>query len=241
MPSRRAVSVLVTNRLRFWPGASFAARSPRRRRARRSAARDPCSGAQPVPREVLDQRARVPGVHRDATGPERSQGVDAEPADRPDGDPIARRPQHLRVHVRERLVLGEVLEADDDPRSRAPPPVAAERIRVDELAADRLRQAPVPDLLVERPQRTRGQYGRGSVQPAADVPRSPWPERAQQLGADHRDDRIRADHPAVVAQRQHIRARDLRIRRERHGDLRLTVVERRDAGVRDRQRYERRA
>ena len=73
------------------------------------------------------------------------------PPDAAHGHAEARAAQRRGVHVRERLVLGEVLEADDDPRAGAPArPVAAEPVGVDELAADRLGQAAVDDLLVER-------------------------------------------------------------------------------------------
>ena len=180
--------------------------------------------------EVAEQRARVAGPHPDASAPHRGDRLGAKPPDAAHGHAEARAAQRRGVHVRERLVLGEVLKADDDPRAGAPArPVAAEPVGVDEVAADRLGQAAVDDLLVERAQlQRREQPGRGVQRP---------PQRRavalQQRRAHGRDDVVRRDHALVVAQHQEVGAREQRVGGERHRDLRLPVVERLDPGVGD--------
>ena len=111
---------------------------------------------------------------------------------------------------------------------------AAEPVGVGELAADGLGHAPVDDLLVEAAQRQRAQQPRRRVEPAPQRP----PVAAQQAPADDGDDVVLADHAPVVAQREDVRARQLRVGGEHDGDLGDAVVEGLDAGVGDRPRRE---
>ena len=167
---------------------------------------------------------------------QRADGRLAQAADGADRDAVAAGAQRLGVEVRERLVLGEVLIADDDPRPGLALRGPAEPVGVDELAADRLGQPAVDHLLVEPAQRERGQQPRRGVQAAAQV----GAVALQQVGAGHRHHPVRPDHALVVAQHLDVGARERGIGGERDGDLGDPVVERLDPGVRDRQPHQRR-
>jgi hypothetical protein len=157
-----------------------------------------------------------------------------EPADRPDAHAVAGAAQRLGVDVRERLVLVEGLEADADPRPFPACARAAEPVGVGELATHGLGDAAVDDLLVEAAQLQRGEQPRRGVEPAPQPP----PVAAQEAPADDGDDVVLADHVPVVAQREDVRARQLRVGGEDDGDLGDAVVEGLDAGVGDRSRPE---
>ena len=222
-PSRAAVSVFVTNTLRFW------ARDEPHRLGVDARERAPQARGEARPRrsdEVAQQRAVVGGIEVDAVAAQLPDRLRAQAADVAHGDAVAAGAQRLGVEVGERLVLGEVHVADVDPRAGAAALAAAEAVRVDELAADGLRQPAVVDRLVERAQPERRQHRRGGVQPAPDVARARAAVGAQQPAADDRDHAVGVDHVAVVAQRDDVRARDLRIGGERDRDLGEAVVER---------------
>ena len=114
-------------REREWLGADARERAPQRAAA-----------------EIFEQRAGVAGIEPDPPAAQRADGLAAQAAAAAHRDAVAAGPQGLGVDVRERLVLGEVLVADDDPRSftcasrsrpgrwrrrtrRRPPPAAGRR------------------------------------------------------------------------------------------------------------------
>jgi hypothetical protein len=75
--------------------------------------------------------------------------------------------------------------------------------------------------------RQRVKQARGRVEP----PAHPGAVAVEGSGADDRHDAVGADHVAVVAQRDDVRARELRVGRERDGDVGEPVVQRLDSGV----------
>ena len=150
------------------------------------------------------------------------------------------RSQRLGVDVGERLVLGEVLEADHDARPVPRPARAVEAVDVDELAADRLRQPAVDHGLVEPAQQQRGERARGDVEAPPDRRPVARAVGLQRPLAHHRHHAVGEQHVAVVAQRDDVRARHLRIGGERDPHLGDAVVQRRDARAGDGERHEHR-
>ena len=167
---------------------------------------------------------------------QRADGRLAQAAHAAHRDPVAAGAQRLGVEVGERLVLGEVLVADDDPRSRLALGRSAQPVGVDELAAHRLRQPAVDHLLVEPAQGERGEQSRRGVHAAAQT----GAVALQQVFAGHGHHAVRPDHALVVAQHLDVRPRERGIGGEGDGDLREPVVQRLDPGVRDRQPHQRR-
>ena len=130
----------------------------------------------------------------------------------------------------ERLVLGEGLVADDDPRPGLALRVPAEPVGVDELAAHRLGQPAVDHLLVEPAQGERVQQPRGGVQAAFELGAVAL---EQVVAGARRHDAVGADH-ALSSRSTLMSGRESAgIGGERDRDLGDPVVERLDPGVGD--------
>ena len=117
--------------------------------------------------------------------------------------------QRLGVHAGERLVLGEVLEADHDPRPVTLLRGAAEPVGVDELAADGLGQPAVcrSAWLSWRSARVVS-TAEAAFEPAADERPPARAVVAQQLRAHYRHDGVEADHPACRRAARSMSGRD---------------------------------